>query len=44
MDDEAKTAIVDFIMQRDISDIDTALDDLGEKLIKIGRASCRERV
>jgi len=35
MDDEGKTAIVDFIMQRDISDIDTASDDLGEKLITL---------
>ena len=35
MDDEAKTVIVDFIMQRDISNIDTTSDDLGEKLITL---------
>ena len=35
MDDEAKTAIVDLIMHRDISDIDTTSDDLSEKLITL---------
>ena len=35
MDDEAKMAIVNFIMQWDISNINTALDDLGKKLITL---------
>ena len=35
MDEDSKTAIVDFIMQRSISDIDTASDDVGEKLIAL---------
>ena len=33
MSDDAKTAIVDFILQRPISEIDTTLDDVSEKLI-----------
>lgn len=35
MCDDAKTAIVDLIMQRPISDIDTASDDVSEKLIAL---------
>jgi len=35
MGDDAKTAIVDFIMQRPISDIDTTSDDVSEKLITL---------
>ena len=35
MGDDAKTAIVDFIMQRAISDIDTTSDDVSEKLITL---------
>ena len=35
MSDDAKTAIVDFILQRPISDIDTTSDDVSEKLIAL---------
>ena len=35
MSDEAKTAIVDFIMQRPISEIDTTSDDVSERLITL---------
>jgi len=35
MGDDEKTAIVDFIMQRPISDIDTTSDDVSEKLIAL---------
>jgi hypothetical protein len=35
MSDEAKTAIVDFILQRAISDVDTTSDDVAEKLITL---------
>ena len=35
MGDDAKTAIVDFIMQRPISDIDITSDDISEKLITL---------
>jgi hypothetical protein len=35
MSDDDKTAIVDFIMQRAISDIDTTSDDVSEKLITL---------
>ena len=35
MSDDEKTAIVDFIMQRPISDIDTTSDDVSEKLIAL---------
>lgn len=35
MSDEAKSAIVDFIMQRAISNIDTTSDDVSEKLITL---------
>ena len=35
MDEDARTAIVDFILQRTISDIDTTSDDVSEKLIAL---------
>jgi len=35
MSDDGKTAIVDFILQRSIADIDAASDDVGEKLITL---------
>jgi len=35
MSDDAKTAIVDFILQRPVSDIDTTSDDVSEKLITL---------
>ena len=35
MSDDGKTAIVDFIMQRPISEIDTTSDDVSEKLITL---------
>lgn len=35
MSDDAKTAIVDFIMQRTISDIDITSDDVSERLITL---------
>ena len=35
MDKDAKTAIVDFILQRTISEIDTTSDDVSEKLIAL---------
>ncbi|KAF9649047.1 hypothetical protein BDM02DRAFT_3095370 [Thelephora ganbajun] len=35
MSDDAKTAVVDLIMQRAISDIDTTSDDVSEKLITL---------
>ena len=35
MSDDAKTTIVDFILQRPISDLDTTSDDVGEKLITL---------
>ena len=35
MSDDAKTAIVDFIMQRTIADLDTTSEDVSEKLIAL---------
>ena len=35
MSGDAKTAIVDFIMQRPISEIDTTSDDVNERLITL---------
>ena len=35
MSDDAKTTIVDFILQRPVSDIDTTSDDVSEKLITL---------
>ena len=35
MDEDAKATIVDFIMQRTVSDIDTASDDVSEKFIAL---------
>jgi len=36
MSDDAKTDVVDLIMQRAVSDIDTTSDDVSEKLITLG--------